>query len=156
MGNTGLPSKLALPTLKVLGGIDKPSASNGVIFNENYPKVAKTYIEQEGFNELAKRYAINIANGRYLWRNRVGAEKVEIIVDTGDGDKFTFNAKEFSLNNFETTNHDVQKLAGIFPIMCIARVFAKYRKKSLVMQIINEYNQKPIKNDWQGDLQNDT
>ena len=65
-------------TLKILGGVDKPSASNGVAFNQSYPKVAQAYIEQEGFAELAKRYAINIANARYLWRNRVGAEKIEV------------------------------------------------------------------------------
>jgi len=97
-------------TLKVLGGIDKPSACNGAAFNESYPKVAQAYIEQQGFAELAKRYAINIANGRYLWRNRVGAEKIEVVVNTGDGQALTFNAAEFSLRDFESSNPDLQTL----------------------------------------------
>ncbi|SFI22057.1 type I-F CRISPR-associated protein Csy3 [Nitrosomonas sp. Nm34] len=89
-------------TLKVLSGVEKPSASNGPNFNTLYPGVAKTYIDQEGFIELAKRYATNIANARYLWRNRVGAEKIEVVVDTGDNDKLIFDAKQFSLRDFES------------------------------------------------------
>jgi CRISPR-associated protein Csy3 len=115
-------------TLKVLGGIDKPSACNGAAFNESYPKVAQAYIEQQGFAELAKRYAINIANGRYLWRNRVGAEKIEVVVNTGDGQALTFNAAEFSLRDFESNNPDLQTLtdkiadalSGKLPYLLIA------------------------------------
>ncbi|QPK65105.1 type I-F CRISPR-associated protein Csy3 [Methylomonas sp. LL1] len=99
-------------SLKVLGGVEKPSACNGPNFNATYPGVARAYIEQEGFTELAKRYAINIANGRYFWRNRVGAEKIEVAVDTGDGDKLVFDAKQFSLRDFSADHSDLQKLAG--------------------------------------------
>jgi CRISPR-associated protein Csy3 len=99
-------------TLKVLGGVEKPSASNGPNFNAIYPGVAQAYIEQEGFTELANRYAINIANARYLWRNRVGAEKIEMVVETSDGDKLVFDAKQFSLRDFNVGYSDVQKLAG--------------------------------------------
>jgi CRISPR-associated protein Csy3 len=99
-------------TLKILGGVDKPSASNGVAFNQSYPKVAQAYIEQEGFSELAKRYAINIANARYLWRNRVGAEKIEVVVNTGDNHPLTFDAKQFSLRDFNAISPDLQTLAN--------------------------------------------
>lgn len=99
-------------TLKILGGVEKPSASNGPAFNASYPKIAKAYIEQEGFKELAKRYAINIANARYLWRNRVGAEKVEVVVNTGDGQILKFDAKQFSLRNFNSNTPDLQLLAN--------------------------------------------
>ena len=99
-------------TLKILGGVEKPSACNGAAFNESYPKVAKAYIEQQGFTELAKRYAINIANGRYLWRNRVGAEKIEIVVNTGDDQPLTFNATDFSLRNFDSNTPDLQTLTN--------------------------------------------
>jgi len=99
-------------TLKVLGGIDKPSASNGINFNQSYPKVARNYIEQEGFTELAKRYAINIANARYLWRNRVGAEKIEVIVTIDGENPLIFDGKEFSLRNFDSDNQDVKILAN--------------------------------------------
>ncbi|AEF99822.1 type I-F CRISPR-associated protein Csy3 [Methylomonas methanica] len=99
-------------TLKVLGGIDKPSASNGPEFNKSYHGVAQNYVAETGFTELAKRYAINIANGRYLWRNRVGAEKVEVVVSLNEGETLSFDAKQFSLRDFNADSPDLQKLAG--------------------------------------------
>ena len=39
------------------------------------------YVQQHGFGELARRYAANLANGRFLWRNRAGAEQVEVTVE---------------------------------------------------------------------------
>lgn len=99
-------------TVKVLGGVEKPSACNSEEFNKNYYSNAKKYIETEGFRELARRYAINIANGRYLWRNRVGAEKIEVVVLVKEK-KFVFDALEFSLRNFESDNTDIDELANL-------------------------------------------
>lgn len=98
-------------TLKVLGGIENPSASNGPEFNKFYPGVAKTYIAETGFTELAKRYAINIANGRYLWRNRVGAEKVEVVISLSEGEPLVFDAKQFSLRDFSADSPTLRQLA---------------------------------------------
>jgi CRISPR-associated protein Csy3 len=97
-------------TLKVLGGVEKPSASNGKDFNQSYPRVALDYIKEEGFRELAKRYAINIANARYLWRNRVGCKNIEVIVDTGDDKPLVFDATTFSLNDFNASTPDLEIL----------------------------------------------
>lgn len=99
-------------TLKVLGGIEKPSASNGKIFNESYPKVAQEYVERTSFKELAQRYATNIANARFLWRNRVGAEKVEVVVKINNEQELIFNAKDFSLNKFDSSDSKLQILAN--------------------------------------------
>lgn len=99
-------------TLKVLGGIEKPSASNGDEFNKTFPSIVREYTEKSGFAELANRYALNIANARYLWRNRVGAEKVEVHV-RADGKQWKFNAQEFSLRDFHHTNSEVQGLATL-------------------------------------------
>lgn len=98
-------------TLKVLGGIDKPSACNSEAFLASYQDVAKNYVANYGFKELAKRYALNIANGRFLWRNRVGAEQVEIVVTTNDQSSWTFNAFSYPLNNFDQVDANVQSLA---------------------------------------------
>lgn len=98
-------------SLKVLGGIEKPSACNNEIFFNSYETVAKNYVQQYGFTELAKRYALNIANGRFLWRNRVGAEKVEVVVTVNHQSSITFNAFEYSLHDFETIDSKVQDLA---------------------------------------------
>lgn len=98
-------------TIKVLGQIEKPSACNNTSFKASYQKVALAYVEQEGFRELAKRYAVNIANARALWRNRVGAEEIEVLVSDGDELNLTFNAFDYPLQNFDKTDEKIEKLA---------------------------------------------
>ena len=101
-------------TLKVLGGICQPSACNNPLFQQSYSTAAKTYIEKESFRELACRYALNIANGRYLWRNRVGAEHIEVIVKQLNGDKkeWTFDATKHTTKHFDVDDADVNDLAA--------------------------------------------
>lgn len=98
-------------TLKVLGGVENPSACNNELFLKSYKQVAQNYISNYGFTELAKRYALNIANARFLWRNRVGAEKIDVVVKINNQDAVTFNALDYSLHNFENVDQKVQNLA---------------------------------------------
>jgi len=97
-------------TLKFLSGVEVPCSCNNTDFNDSYNRVAKNYIENEGFSELAYRYALNIANARFLWRNRVGVDNIEVRVNCGDG-QFIFNALEFSIRDFETKDEKVSILA---------------------------------------------
>lgn len=98
-------------TLKVLGGIEQPSACNNETFLNSYKEVAKNYIQTHGFAELAKRYALNIANARFLWRNRVGAEKIKVVVTVNDQESVTFNAFDYKLHDFDSVDAKVQNLA---------------------------------------------
>lgn len=101
-------------TLKVLGGIDKPSACNNASFKQSYGKAARDYVAKDGFLTLAKRYATNIASGRYLWRNRVGAEAIEVhvkVLSGSDNQSWVFNGREFSLQHFDHSSQDVEALA---------------------------------------------
>lgn len=102
-------------TLKVLGGIHNPSACNNSTFKQSYGVAVSDYREREGFRELGNRYAQNIANARFLWRNRVGAEQVEVHVTAsreGEKKSWLFDARETNLRNFENTNADVEDLGG--------------------------------------------
>lgn len=101
-------------TLKVLGGVEKPSACNNAEFRKTYAEAAKDYIAREGFKELAKRYATNIANGRFLWRNRIGAEFIEIEVralNSGAEQTWVFDATGIGIRNFDHNHADVLTLA---------------------------------------------
>ena len=101
-------------TLKVLSGITRPSACNNNEFQQKYAKAASSYIEAEGFTELARRYAANIANGRFLWRNRVGVENLEVVVRVSGKDEnksWTFNDTRLSTRDFDTDNTDINDLA---------------------------------------------
>ncbi|MGD9970153.1 MAG: type I-F CRISPR-associated protein Csy3 [Sulfuricurvum sp.] len=98
-------------TLKVLGGIHKPSACNSSAFAQTYAKAVREYISQEGFRELGRRYALNIANARYLWRNRVGVEAIEVLVKSERDNLFwTFDAKVYPTRSMECSDTQVAAL----------------------------------------------
>ncbi len=99
-------------TLKILRGVEQPSACNNVDFNKSYTVVAKNYIDSHGFTELAVRYANNIANGRFLWRNRVGVENLEVQVKVSNSDKsWLFNAADLSTRSFDESDNNIKDLA---------------------------------------------
>lgn len=92
-------------TLRIVGGIGKPFACNEPDFETAISDKVEGFKDQS-LKVLAKRYAYNIANGRFLWRNRVGAEEITITVNTKESEA-KFNAYDFSLNDFEKNNdHD--------------------------------------------------
>ena len=101
-------------TLKVLGGMENPSACNNAAFTQSFKKAVRGYIEREGFREPAKRYAVNIANARFLWRNRVGAEDIEVQVkalNKGAEQSWVFDATKFSTRNFAVDDPNIDSLA---------------------------------------------
>lgn len=65
-------------TLRVLSGTGQPSACNEPRYREKLLSTVSAYMEKQGFAELGRRYAFNLANGRFLWRNRIGAEQVTV------------------------------------------------------------------------------
>lgn len=97
-------------TLKVLSGVEIPSACDNQIFNKSCNKNIKKYIKDDGFAELSKRYAANMANGRFLWRNRVGVEKIEVKIKV-IGTKTEWTFENIDVDDFNTNNTDVGILA---------------------------------------------
>ena len=69
-------------TLRVLGNM-QPSACNDSDYREALMEKVKQYNDATEYEALSYLYAENIANGRFLWRNRVGAEAVEVQVEGG-------------------------------------------------------------------------
>ena len=92
-------------TLRVLGGAGVPSACNNADYQARLLETVRHYTEEQGFLELARRYAHNLANGRFLWRNRMGAEQVEVrvrhLVQGQEQQNWTFDALSLSLRRFE-------------------------------------------------------
>ncbi len=87
-------------TLRVLGNLSTPSVCNDMAYQEALSGVIEGYISEHGFKELALRYALNLANGRFLWRNRIGAEQIQVKV-TANETSWTFNSHDFSLRQFD-------------------------------------------------------
>ncbi|MGE8496932.1 MAG: type I-F CRISPR-associated protein Csy3 [Pseudomonas sp.] len=91
-------------TLRVLGGAGTPSACNDADYQSKLLGTVRTYVEAQGFTELARRYAANLANGRFLWRNRIGAEAVEVRIarlQNGEAAQtWAFDGLSLSLRDF--------------------------------------------------------
>ncbi|MDR1228815.1 MAG: type I-F CRISPR-associated protein Csy3 [Azoarcus sp.] len=102
-------------TLRVLPGTGTPSACNNLAYRQKLETVIADWRKKQGFGILAQRYACNLANGRFLWRNRIGAEQVEIhiarLLEGQAESKWTFDALELSLRSFDKTTDDLKELA---------------------------------------------
>lgn len=104
-------------TLRVLGGAGTPSACNNADYQRKLLDTVKGYVDVHGFAELARRYACNLANGRFLWRNRLGAEQVEVqvaqLVDGQPAQTWTFDALTLSLRHFDAPPEAAAALAQL-------------------------------------------
>ena len=105
-------------TLRVLGGAGTPSACNNSDYRSKLLETVQGYVDQHGFGELATRYAGNIANGRFLWRNRLGGEQIAVTVrhlQRGEvAAEWTFDALSQPWRDFDHDgNADVAELAAV-------------------------------------------
>jgi CRISPR-associated protein Csy3 len=104
-------------TLRVLAGAGAPSACNSAEYQAKLLQTVQAYVQQHGFAELGNRYAANLANGRFLWRNRQGAE--EVLVDVAvlkDGkatESWSFKALEHNTRALDAIDSKVKELGGV-------------------------------------------
>ncbi len=95
---------------KVLPFTGKPYVCNDQNYQQVVTKKVGRYLEDYGIKELARRYASNIANARWLWRNRLGAEEISVTVTNGN-ESITFSqAEKISLNDFSYTSSELNTL----------------------------------------------
>ncbi|MBN8793828.1 MAG: type I-F CRISPR-associated protein Csy3 [Stenotrophomonas nitritireducens] len=110
-------------TLRVLGGTGRPSACNDAAYRSKLLETVDGYVRQHGFNELARRYAANLANGRFLWRNRIGAEQVEVTVahlrDGKPAQQWTFDALAHSLHELMAPAVETVALAKLGELIAV-------------------------------------
>ncbi len=101
-------------SLRVLGGVDTPAACNKKEFQDKFSEIINTYSNEIGFAELAKRYAYNLVNGRFLWRNRVGVQEISIYVDHESFDEpLEFNAYDYPLKKTITADDKISPLVKL-------------------------------------------
>lgn len=104
-------------TLRVLAGAGTPSACNSADYQAKLLQTVQAYVQQHGFTELANRYAANLANGRFLWRNRQGAEEIRIevaVLQNGQTEKsWSFDALAHNLRALGAINSEVKALGEV-------------------------------------------
>jgi CRISPR-associated protein Csy3 len=88
-------------TLRVLSGLETPSTCNNPDYQAALAEKIQQYQNNVSFAELAQRYAFNIASARFLWRNRVGAENVKVVVTVAN-QTIEFNSQDYSLREFSS------------------------------------------------------
>lgn len=75
-----------------------------------------SFIEQakssDGLAEVSRRYARNIGGARWLWRNRMAAESVEVEVLCEGFDPLTFDSLSIPLNHFDEPSAQELELAA--------------------------------------------
>ena len=97
-------------TLRVLADLALPSACNSTEYQEALQGAIKEYLEQHQCHELALRYACNLASGRFLWRNRIGAESVEVFIALGSDAAIRFDAYRRGMDDFSCDSDDLNKV----------------------------------------------
>ena len=75
--------------------------------------------ESEALVHLACRYVRNIANGRFLWRNRTVASSATVEVLLPDGTKKMFDALATPFNHFEEVSDDERAVAEVLALSLI-------------------------------------
>ncbi|MCX7067527.1 MAG: type I-F CRISPR-associated protein Csy3 [Methylococcales bacterium] len=106
-------------TLRVIGGLGIPFACNKPDFEKKIKECVNQFKGNngEGLKTLAYRYAYNIANGRFLWRNRVCAGDITVHVFINEEKTpLEFKPYKYSLKNFDenSTNENLQTLVSHF------------------------------------------
>lgn len=91
-------------TVKFLGNIAEPTTHNRPEFEQKLKTKFQEYSEKVGFLTLAQRYVYNLVNARFLWRNRLGAEKISVQIKNSEtGQVWNFeDAYQYGLNTFDT------------------------------------------------------
>ena len=91
-------------TLRVLAGAGMPSACNSAAY-------------QAKLVQTVQGYVVNLANGRFLWRNRIGAESVQVRVarlqDGKAAKEWSFDALAHNLRALDAINAEVQSLGTV-------------------------------------------
>ncbi|XDZ50363.1 type I-F CRISPR-associated protein Csy3 [Neisseriaceae bacterium CLB008] len=102
---------------KVLPFTGKPCVCNDQAYQTKLMQVVEGYLNKHGLSELARRYATNIVNARWLWRNRMGAETIEVSVqyqEAGTTKTLSFtDAKQYGLNDFSQQDANIDQLAQL-------------------------------------------
>jgi CRISPR-associated protein Csy3 len=79
-----------------------PRACDVPAFRRAVEAYTQAYKEAGGYDELARRYAANIANARFGWRNRLLASECQVAVDllggVGAPKRLTFDAFTYRLD----------------------------------------------------------
>lgn len=93
-----------------------PSSTDADDLVRTYRESVTSFIERaktsSGLEEVAHRFARNLANGRWLWRNRTIARRIEVSISVAGKAIANFDALATPLNHFDNITDDERKVAA--------------------------------------------
>ena len=101
----------ALPLSQCLHSCN--SGDNAPAMRDTVTKFLERCVESDAPMLFSERIARNIANGRWLWRNRLLATEATIVVSVSGDPLETFNAFEIPLNHFNDINDAEKAVAEV-------------------------------------------
>ena len=100
-------------------------------FRRSYEDFIEKAEKSKGLLEVARRFARNIANGRWLWRNRKLAVDVTVEVAAGN-QSFNFDALSIPLNHFDAYSNDEAALGDIICESLAGKAFSPLNLKATI------------------------
>lgn len=120
---------------KVLPFTGQPCVCNDINYQDKLVKTVQSYLKEHGVKELAKRYALNIINGRWLWRNRMAAETISLTISIPEQGKdkqlFTLDdVKDYSLQHFDVSNKSLEQLTALVEAGLLGKQFVIFKVRA--------------------------
>ena len=93
---------------------DGLEACNNPEYASKHSEFVDTFSQDNGFDVLAERYAYNVASARVLWKNRIGAEKIEVTIthqefDSNDVSTWVFDG--YTMGSIDEPNANISEFA---------------------------------------------
>lgn len=104
-GAVALVVRFGLSMLDIGASLHSCSGPNSKEVREELARFVSRARQSDGLMEVARRYARNIANGRWLWRNRSLAKSIAITATVkspnGTDANFRFSSLDIPMGNFD-------------------------------------------------------
>lgn len=101
-------------SLKILSDVGVPCACGDPAYMKKLMIKIKEFNEKITFKNLALRYSQNLVNARYLWRNRLSADKIRVSISFKNGEFLNFEgieSKPIDIIN-DVSDENIKKIAS--------------------------------------------
>jgi CRISPR-associated protein Csy3 len=104
--------RFSIRMLPLDSALDSCAGTDAEMMRAGYTKFVSAAIESEGLQEVARRIARNLLNGRWLWRNRTLGQEVIVQVDGESLVMEGVDALSISLNHFNDYSEQERELGA--------------------------------------------
>ena len=115
-----------------------PGACNQPAFRKKVDDLTRLYSEKDGYRHLAERYAWNLANGRWMWRNRFALDKLVTITSTSLPDEGAWSFSPDNVDDLHTYPPDFHRTAQSEGLVTLIAEALSGKSRPLFLKIVGE------------------